>query len=225
MERIEEAIRDSQAKYGPESVGIVGGGSLTNEKAYLMGSSPASLSGRPTLTITGGSACHRRLRPRSGRSGIDRGLPSPWKTSRGTKTILLVGSNAAETMPPIMQYFGRQQDAGGRLIVADPRSTPTAQRASLHLQLTPGTDAALANGLLHVMIVEGLIDEDYISERTVDFELAKASAGSYWPDRVERITGVPERQIVRAARMLGESRLLGDDSHREGRGAAGAGSK
>ena len=124
----------------------------------------------------------------------------------GAKTILLVGSNAAETMPPIMQYFGGQQEAGGRLIVADPRSTPTAQKADLHLQLTPGTDAALANGLLHVMIVESLIDEDYIRGRAKDFELAKASAGSYWPGRVERITGVPEMQIVRAARMLGESR-------------------
>ena len=206
MDRIEEAIRDSQAKYGPESVGMFGGGSLTNEKAYLMGKFARVALRTPNIDYNG-RFCMSSAAAASIRAfGIDRGLPFPVEDIAGAKTILLVGSNAAETMPPIMQYFGRQQAAGGRLIVADPRLTPTAQKADLHLQLTPGTDAALANGLLHVLIVEGLIDEDYIRERTADFELAKASAGSYWPDRVERITGVPEAEIVRAARMLGASR-------------------
>ena len=206
MDRIEEAIRDSQAKYGPESVGMFGGGSLTNEKAYLMGKFARVALRTPNIDYNG-RFCMSSAAAASIRAfGIDRGLPFPVEDIAGAKTILLVGSNASETMPPIMQYFGRQQEVGGRLIVADPRLTPTAQRADLHLQLTPGTDAALANGLLHVMIVEGLIDEDYIRERTADFELAKASSGSYWPGRVERITGVPEAQIVRAARMLGESR-------------------
>lgn len=206
MDRIEEAIRESQAKYGPESVGMFGGGSLTNEKAYLMGKFARVALRTPNIDYNG-RFCMSSAAAASIRAfGIDRGLPFPVEDIAGARTILLVGSNAAETMPPIMQYFGQQQASGGRLIVADPRLTSTAQKADLHLQITPGTDAALANGLLHVLIVEGLIDEDYIRYRTADFELAKASAGSYWPDRVERITGVPEAQIVRAARMLGESR-------------------
>ncbi|MCE2457989.1 MAG: molybdopterin oxidoreductase family protein [Dehalococcoidia bacterium] len=206
MDHIEAAIRESQSKYGPESVGMFGGGSLTNEKAYLMGKFARVALRTPNIDYNG-RFCMSSAAAASIRAfGIDRGLPFPVEDIAGAKTILLVGSNAAETMPPIMQYFERQRAAGGRLIVADPRLTPTAQKADLHLQLTPGTDAALANGLLHVMIVEGLIDEDYIREHTTDFELAKASAGSYWPDRVERITGVPEMQIVCAARMLGESR-------------------
>ena len=205
MDYIEAAIRDSQSKYGPESVGMFGGGSLTNEKAYLMGKFARVALRTPNIDYNG-RFCMSSAAAASIRAfGVDRGLPFPVEDIAGAKTILLVGSNAAETMPPIMQYFDRQRAAGGRLIVADPRLTPTAQKADLHLQLTPGTDAALANGLLHVLIVEGLIDEDYIREHTTNFELAKASAGSYWPDRVERITGVPEMQIVRAARMLGES--------------------
>ena len=206
MERIEEAIRDSQAKYGVGSVGMFGGGSLTNEKAYLMGKFARVALRTPNIDYNG-RFCMSSAAAASIRAfGVDRGLPFPVEDIAGARTILLVGSNAAETMPPIMQYFERQQASDGRLIVADPRSTLTAQRADLHLQLTPGTDAALANGLLHVLIVEGLLDEEYIRERTADFELARTSAGSYWPDRVERITGVPEAQIVRAARMLGESR-------------------
>ena len=206
MERVEAGIRDAQAKYGVESVGMFGGGSLTNEKAYLMGKFARVALRTPNIDYNG-RFCMSSAAAASIRAfGVDRGLPFPVEDIAGARTILLVGSNAAETMPPIMQYFERQQASGGRLIVADPRLTLTAQKADLHLQLTPGTDAALANGLLHVLMVEGLLDEDYIGERTADFELARTSAGSYWPDRVERITGVPEAQIVRAARMLGESR-------------------
>ena len=71
------------------------------------------------------------------------------------------------------------------------RSEPTST-----FQLTPGTDAALANGILHVLMEEGLIDEKYVRERTVGFDLVKAGAVSYWPGRVEGITGIPEQQIV-----------------------------
>jgi nitrate ABC transporter ATP-binding subunit len=109
-------------------------------------------------------------------------------------------------MPPVMQYFRAQRENGGQLIVADPRLTPTAKEAALHLRLTPGADAALANGLLHVLIRDGLIDAHYVQERTEGFEQVKAVAATYWPERVERITGVPEASLVRAARMLGHAK-------------------
>ena len=91
--------------------------------------------------------------------GIDRGLPFPVADIAGAEVVLLVGSNVADTLPPIMQWFEKQKQAGGRLIVADPRRTATARVAELFLQLTPGTDLALANGLLYVAIEEKLTDE------------------------------------------------------------------
>ena len=139
--------------------------------------------------------------------GIDRGLPFPVADIAGAEVILLVGSNASETMPPIMQYFEAQRTNGGRLIVADPRLTPTAQRADLHLRLTPGTDAALApNGILHILVRDGLIDADYIEARTDGFAAVRGLVSTYWPERVERITGVSEANLARAAHMLGEAR-------------------
>src|SRR5882757_3143171 len=69
--------------------------------------------------------------------GIDRGLPFPLADITGAETILLVGSNLVETMPPVMQYFLEQKNRGGSLIVVDPRSTPTAAASTLHLQITP----------------------------------------------------------------------------------------
>jgi assimilatory nitrate reductase catalytic subunit len=94
---------------------------------------------------------------------------------------------------------------GGSLIVSDPRATPTARAATLHLQLTPGTDLALANGLLHIAAADGLIDHDYIAERTSGYDAVRRAIASYWPDRVERITGVPVAQLSRAAHILGEA--------------------
>ena len=113
--------------------------------------------------------------------GIDRGLPFPLEDIAGAEVVLMMGSNSAETIPPLMQYFEEQRANGGMLIVADPRLTATAARADLHLRLAPGTDAALANGLLHIMVRDGLIDEDYIGERTEGFEHIKGTVTTYWP--------------------------------------------
>jgi assimilatory nitrate reductase catalytic subunit len=109
-------------------------------------------------------------------------------------------------MPPLMQYFEAQQRAGGCLIVADPRQTPTASWAQLHLPLRPGTDAALANGLLHILIRDRMIDEPFIASRTEGFDEVRRVTAAYWPERVEQITGVPEARLVEAAHRLGRAR-------------------
>jgi assimilatory nitrate reductase catalytic subunit len=132
--------------------------------------------------------------------GLDRGLPFPLADIAHADVILLAGGNPAETMPPLMRYVEAQQRNGGVLIVADPRRTPTAAWARHHLRMRPGTDAALANGLLHVLIRDRLVDQAYIRDRTEDFDHASAVAAAYWPERVEQLTGVPERAIVQTAR-------------------------
>lgn len=105
-----------------------------------------------------------------------------------------------------MRYFEAQQRKGGTLIVADPRRSATAEWASLHLQLRPGTDAALANGIMHLLIRDGRVDADYIAARTEAFEDVRRVAAAYWPERVEALTGVPQRQLVDAAAALGGAR-------------------
>src|SRR4029450_5268481 len=91
-------------------------------------------------------------------------------------------------------------------IGADPRRSPTAKWAKLHLALRPGSDAALANGLVHVLIRDSLIDRSYIESRPEGFEEVRQLAAAYWPERVEALTGVPQRRLVEAARMLGQAR-------------------
>jgi assimilatory nitrate reductase catalytic subunit len=206
LARIATAFRTTQATHGRDAVGVFGGGSLTNEKAYLLGklarlalrTSNIDYNGR--FCMSSGAAAGLKA------FGIDRGLPFPLSDIPLADTILLVGANPAETMPPLMRYFDAQRQGGGTLITADPRHSATAQAATLNLRLTPGSDTALANGLLHVLVRDRLIDEDYVRARTEGFDAVRAVVAGYWPERVERVTGVPQPQIEEAAHRLGSGR-------------------
>jgi assimilatory nitrate reductase catalytic subunit len=205
LDRVAAGITRVQKAYGRDAVGVFGSGALTNEKAYLLGKF-ARVTLRTANIDYNGRFCMASAAAAGLRAfGIDRGLPFPLEDIPGAQTILIEGSNPAETMPPIMQYFEEQRRRGGTLIVADPRRTETAKVAHLHLQLTPGTDAALANGLLHIAIQDRLIDREFIEARTTGFEAVRRIVARWWPDRVERITGVPERQLRDAAHRLGEA--------------------
>ena len=205
MGRIVAAIHDTQLRHGRDAVGMFGGGGLTNEKAYLMGKF-ARVALRTCHIDYNGRFCMASAAAAGIRAfGIDRGLPFPLEDIARTGTILLVGSNAAHTMPPIMQYFDAQQQNGGARIVVDPRLTATARNAALHLQLTPGTDSALLNGLLNIAIHKRRIDPAFIAERTTGWEATRSAVSAYWPDRVERITGVPAAKLHQAVRMLADA--------------------
>jgi assimilatory nitrate reductase catalytic subunit len=205
LSRIAAEIRTIQQRHSRDAVGVFGGGGLTNEKAYQLGKFARVALGTSQIDYNGRFCMSSAATASIKAFGMDRGLPFPLADIPQAKTILLVGSNASETMPPIMQYFQAQKQNGGSLIVVDPRRTPTAASAALHLQITPGTDAALANGLLYVAIQEGYIDKKFIAERTTGFEAVHRTVSYYWPARVERITGISESQLVLAARLLGQA--------------------
>lgn len=222
LDRVAAGILRCQERYGRPAVGVFGGGGLTNEKAYLLGKFARVGLGTPNIDYNGRFCMSSAATASSAAFGLDRGLPFPVSDIASADVILLVGSNLADTMPPVMQYFAEQRRRGGRVIVVDPRATPTARAATLHLQVTPGTDLALANGLLHLALREGLVDLEYVEQRTTGFEGVRRSVASYWPDRVERITGVAVRKIVEAVNMLGEASSVmvltarGSEQHSKG---------
>jgi assimilatory nitrate reductase catalytic subunit len=202
LDRVAAEVRRAQAAHGLNSVGVFGGGGLTNEKAYLLGKF-ARVALRTSNIDYNGRFCMSSAAAAGARAfGIDRGLPFPLPDLAEADAILLVGSNVAETMPPFTRWLTEQQDRGGSLIVVDPRQTPTARHATLHLQVTPGTDLALANGLLHIAIAQGQVDESYVGARTSGFEQVRRVVASYWPERVERITGVTVAEQRTAVRLL-----------------------
>jgi assimilatory nitrate reductase catalytic subunit len=206
LDRVVVELRRIREQHGPDAIGVFGGGGLTNEKAYALGKFARVALGTSQIDYNGrfcmSSAAAAGIRA----FGVDRGLPFPLADIGGADAVLLVGSNAADTMPPFARWLADSQDQGGALIVVDPRKTSTARRATLHLQLTPGTDLALALGLLHLTITSGLIDTEYVARRTTGFEDVRRVAVAYWPERVERITGVTVAEQSAAVALLAGAR-------------------
>lgn len=119
-----------------------------------------------------------------------------------TKTVILWAKNPAWSMVrDVASNIFAIKDRGGTLIVVDPRLTPTAQLADIHLQLRPGTDGALALGMANVIINEGLYDADFVRDWTYGFDEFKAYVQAFTPEKVEEITWVPAAKIRQAARV------------------------
>ncbi|MEU8892278.1 molybdopterin oxidoreductase family protein [Streptomyces sp. NPDC048442] len=202
LDRAAAAFVSARVRYGRDAVGVFGGGGLTNEKAYLLGKfarvalRTAHIDYNGRFCMSSAAAAHR------GAFGLDRGLPFPLADVARTGCVILVGSNLADTMPPAVRYLREMQAGGGKLIVVDPRRTRTADLADLHLAPAPGTDLALALGLLHLVIAGGHVDEEFVSSRTSGYEAARAAAMAHWPERVEAITGVPVAQLRRTVELF-----------------------
>jgi assimilatory nitrate reductase catalytic subunit len=195
-------LRELQAAHGPDTVAVFGGGGLTNEKAYLLGKLARVALGTSRIDYNGRWCMSSAASAANQAFGIDRGLPFPLADVEATDVLVLVGSNLAETMPPAARHLDRLRERGGHVVVVDPRRTPTADRADLFLQPVPGTDLALALGVLHLLDAAGAVDEEYVGARTTGFASVRRTAASWWPERVERVTGVSASELHALADLL-----------------------
>lgn len=204
LDRIAGELSRTRTEHGPDACGVFGGGGLTNEKAYTLGKFARVVLGTSQIDYNGRFCMSSAAAGGMKAFGLDRGLPFPLEDIPKSGCVILVGSNLAETMPPSLRFFTELRENGGTLIVVDPRRTKTAEQADLHLMPRPGTDLALALGLLHMVVADGLVDEEYVRERTVGWEDARAAAMAHWPEYVERITGVPVPRLRETVRMFCE---------------------
>ncbi|WP_285248226.1 molybdopterin oxidoreductase family protein [Pseudarthrobacter sp. efr-133-R2A-89] len=215
------AVRDARARHGADSVGVFGGGGLTNEKAYQLGKFARLALGTSRIDYNGRFCMSSAAAAGMRAFGVDRGLPFPLEALDSAGTILMLGSNVAETMPPFVQHLQGARNAGG-LIVVDPRRSATAaftaDGGGIHLQPLPGTDLALLLGLAHVVIHEGLVDTGYLQERTTGYDAVARSVNAFWPERVQSLTGVPADLIRETARRLAAGAQAGGSYILTGRG-------
>ncbi|MCI3930541.1 molybdopterin oxidoreductase family protein [Streptomyces sp. AN091965] len=202
LDRVAEGLARTRAAHGADACGVFGGGGLTNEKAYALGKFARVVLGTSQIDYNGRFCMSSAAAAGQRAFGLDRGLPFPLADVARTGCVLLVGSNLAETMPPALRHLTEMRNNGGSLVVVDPRRTRTAEQADLHLAPRPGTDLALALGLLHLVVTEGHVDEEYVAARTSGWAEARAAAMAHWPEHVERITGVPVPQLRDAVRRF-----------------------
>ncbi len=123
-----------------------------------------------------------------------------------SKCFLITGTNTTENHPVISTFIKRAvTQKGAKLILADPRNIELAKFATVHLRQKPGTDIAWLNGMMNVIISEGLANETFIAERTENFDALKETVKKYTPEYVEKITGIPAEDLKTAARLYATS--------------------
>ena len=128
---------------------------------------------------------------------------------READMLFVIGSNTTEAHPIIAMEMKRAVRRGAKLVVADPRAIWLSEVADLHLQLKPGTDVALLQGMAHVIIAEGLVDEAFVAKHTQGFEGLRASVKDCTPEWAESICTVPAEDIRTAARWYATTKKAG----------------
>jgi assimilatory nitrate reductase catalytic subunit len=199
-------IRDIQAKYGNESLGVVGTGQLLSEETYTLGKlvqlgfGTRNNDGNTTLCMASAVSGYKLS------FGSD-GPPGSYADMENADFILLIGANIADNHPILCHRLDRTSPGTKprKLIVVDPRVTKTAMMADIHLAIKPRSDIALLNGIAHILIREDLVDRDYIAKHTSGFEQFAEYVAAFTPKEVAGVTGLSEEQIFEVARMYGRA--------------------
>jgi formate dehydrogenase alpha subunit len=123
-----------------------------------------------------------------------------------SSVFLLTGTNTTENHPVIATKLKQAVNKGAKLILVDPRNIEIAKFATIHLRQRPGTDVAWINGMMNVIIEEGLYDRDYVAGRTEGFEKMKEAVKKYTPEYVEKISGITAADLIEAARLFATSK-------------------
>ncbi len=222
LDLVAARLAQLRAAEGADSVAVFGGGGLTNEKAYQLGKFARVALGTSQIDYNGRWCMSSAASAGNQAFGVDRGLPFPLADIEQTDVLVLVGSNLAETMPPAARHLDRLRERGGHVVVIDPRQTPTANRADTFLQPVPGTDLALALGVLHLLVAAGQVDEEYVAARTTGFDDVRREVAAWWPERVERVTGIAATDVRALADRLGRAERVmvltarGAEQHSQG---------
>ncbi len=190
-----------KTQYGGEAIGSYASAKATNEDTYLFQKFIRSLIGTNNVDHCA-RLCHAGsvagLQLALGSSAMSNSIAE----MENLDVFIITGSNTAETHPVIANYLKRAvRKNGAKLIAIDPRQVEMVDFSHLWLQQNPGTDVALFQSMAHVVVKEGLYDEEFIAQRTEGFQEYIESLESFTPEWAEEITGVPAEKIIEAARL------------------------
>jgi sulfite reductase (NADPH) flavoprotein alpha-component len=193
------AIRDA---HGPDSIALYVSGQMSLESQYLANKLAKGFLG------TNNIESNSRLCMASAGSGYKLSLgsdgpPGSYEDFDTADVFFVIGANMADCHPILFLRMMDRVKAGAKLIVVDPRRNTTADKANLFLQIKPGTDLALLNGLLHLIVQNGHTDAQFIADFTEGWDAMPAFLAEYTPAHVSEITGIPEADLRKAAEWIG----------------------
>jgi assimilatory nitrate reductase catalytic subunit len=191
------------AEHGPDAVGFYISGQLLTEDYYVFNKLAKGLIGTNNIDTNSRLCMSSAVAGYKTTLGAD-APPNCYDDLNHAQTLFIVGSNAAFAHPILFRRIedAKRANPALRIIVADPRRTETADAADLFLQILPGTDVALFNGMLHLMLWDGWTDSAYIAAHTSGFEALKARVRDYAPKDVAAICGIKEADLVQAAKWF-----------------------
>ncbi|WP_195210361.1 molybdopterin oxidoreductase family protein [Actinomarinicola tropica] len=205
LDRVAEGFLRIREAHGVDANAVLSGGSLTNEKVYLMGKLARLALGTRHVDYNGRMCMVSAGAANTMAFGMDRAM-TPLSEIERADVVVVVGANLSAAYPVVVpKALERVRRKGGRIIVIDPRAGRFVADEDLHLALAPATDAVLANGILREIARNGWVDEAFVRDRTVGFDDALDAAMAWTPTEVERVTGVHEDRIREAARLIGRA--------------------
>jgi assimilatory nitrate reductase catalytic subunit len=207
LEHAAGRFAETIARHGPESVAFYISGQLLTEDYYVFNKLAKGLVGTNNVDT------NSRLCMSSAVAGYKMSLgadapPCAYEDIDAADLIFIAGSNTAFAHPVLYRRIedARARNPALKLVVADPRATVTARAADLHLALRPGSDVALFNAMLHVIVREGLVDERYVAAHTEGFDGLRALIGHWTPERAAETCELPATEIERAAHLFAGSK-------------------
>ncbi|HEY4712738.1 MAG TPA: molybdopterin-dependent oxidoreductase, partial [Aquirhabdus sp.] len=197
-------MRSIMDEHGADALSFYVSGQMSIEAQYLINKLAKGFVG------TNNIESNSRLCMASAGSGYKLSLgadgpPGSYQDFDHADLFFIIGSNMADCHPILFLRMMERVKAGAKLIVVDPRRNTTADKANLFMQIKPGTDLALLNGLLHLLHKNGHTDAEFIEDFTDGWEDLPAFLEDYTPEKVAEITGIPEVDIRLAAQMIGEA--------------------
>jgi formate dehydrogenase alpha subunit len=206
---VADKFSEIKAKSGPDALAMMASAKCTNEENYLMQKFARQVIGTHNIdhcarlchssTVAGLALCF-------GSGAMSNTMDD---VARDAQAVFIIGSNTTEQHPvfgaKLRQAVLRRKIP---LIVADPRQIDITEFATLHLKMRPGTDVALINGIMQIVLANGWQDQSFIDQRCEGYEEFRAAVLAYTPDRVSEITGVPVEQLNRAADILAHRRPM-----------------
>ncbi len=205
LDRLAAELGRLREAYGPDSIAVLASAKCTNEENYLIQKFARAVLGTNNVDHCA-RLCHAStvsgLLYSFGSGAMTNTIPEFDKAD----CILITGSNTLEAHPIIGSRMLRALDKGAKVITVDPRDTPLSRLATIKLNQRSGTDVAWINGMIKVIVDEGLADEEFVRTRTTDFEKLKEVVKDYPLDKVQGITGIPKEKLAEAARVFATSK-------------------
>lgn len=206
LDHVAARFADVIERDGPDAVAFYISGQLLTEDYYVFNKLAKGLIRTNNIDTNSRLCMSSAVTAYKKALGAD-GPPTCYEDLELARTVLFAGSNMPYAHPVLFRRLeeAKANDASIKWIVVDPRRTDVAALADLHLAITPGTDVALFNGMLHHMIWEGLVERDFVAAHTAGFDELKALVRGYTPNMAAQICGVAETDLLRAAEWFAAS--------------------